>query len=237
METSQTLAKESQDNLHQQFKNLEQQWDTIKQTKPHPHQPTLHRCSMDSKTIVKTLQLINNSPKSLMSSLQHERRSPSVEEILRERRMATESSKLKGRRLFEMGFEGREEMGSDCFGLVQEGEVRSVCSYGNSQDVESDGLGSFKEEVASGCCYCCSYSGSSVSGGKVEREKVADEREKVEHDVEEKERYGGGGSGGGKWILLMAWFSIALMVFTLGIISMKCNEEYGNEDEVIVVPT
>ncbi|KAA8542096.1 hypothetical protein F0562_023248 [Nyssa sinensis] len=165
MEILQVGAEESEDKLYQQFKNLQRDWDTFKQSNPR----TLRRCLTDSNTIIKTLQLLNNSPRDLMSSLQY-RRSPSeaVEEILRERRAAIESGKLKGRRLFgglegatEMAFEGREEICNDCFDLVQESEVRSVSSYGShAENVNCES----KEEVPSGCCHCCSCSGSSLSG-------------------------------------------------------------------------
>ncbi|KAK9278110.1 hypothetical protein L1049_027929 [Liquidambar formosana] len=243
-------AKEKEtEKLQKKFKHLLQDWDSIKQSNP---RRTLRRCSTDTYSIVNKLNLLENSPRNLMSSLQH-RRSPSDgewqvwnndlagEETRRERRAAIESGKVKGRRLFEVslegetavGFGGREEM---CIGwseLGQESEVRSVFSY--ASDDESGNGGNKEEAYSTVCCHCCSCSSSSlVFGENVEREKVVVEAEKVVACGEEKRGVGGNGKRG---MLLMAWLAIVLVVFAIGIISVRSFDGYGDENEVILVPT
>ncbi|KAF5730964.1 hypothetical protein HS088_TW19G00567 [Tripterygium wilfordii] len=75
--------------------------------------PSAPMTDSSNANVVTILQLLDKSPETLVSSLQ-QKRSPSsdragkvrnndwlVEEILRERRVAIDSGRLKGRRLFE----------------------------------------------------------------------------------------------------------------------------------------
>ncbi|WRX18344.1 hypothetical protein QQP08_010831 [Theobroma cacao] len=235
--------------LHHLFKNLEQEWDFIKQ-RP---ERTLHTRSTGSSKMIQTLRLLNNSPRKLMSSLQH-RSSPServawkvrtndlaVEEILTERRAAIESGKLKGRRLFE-GAEGVTEMGFGrdevtCsgweIGLDQESEVRSVFSYESDNDV--DEIWGRKEVSSASCPRCCSCSPSSSSSslcaekeqrGGTEVATLAEKR--IVRDV---------GSGRGRrWMVIIVWLTITLAVCVVGIISRR-NFCLYEDEEVCLTPT
>ena len=218
------------------------------------------------KLMVKARKLLYSSPSDLKSSLQHGRSPPgggggawkvknndlAVDEILKERRAAIESGKLKGRRLFEamgssvseMDFGGIEEMiCHNLDGLVQESEVRSVFSYASddeTEDVEASkgGLSPYSHH--------CSYSSSSSSSSSfsfyicdncTEREK---EEEKVVVEASEQEekrvlnadqeRYGA------SWMVAMGWLTIAFIVCAFGIIS-KSFGNHGVGNEVIEFPT
>ncbi|KAL3512565.1 hypothetical protein ACH5RR_025282 [Cinchona calisaya] len=262
------LQNSQNQQLFQELDDLEEKWDTYKQINPRPH---LRRCSTGgifSDSIITSLKkkLPEISPRSLMSSLQENRKkSPILEdgywkvrtndlaaqEILRERRAALVSGKLKGRRLFE-GLENirdHEEICNDCFDFLQENsrrrhhhhEVRSLgSSYGSSSD---DGK---KFEDCGGCggknnqgifeldnnnnnnnnnsCFCDDDEIVRGDNGKI--------------DVKERRRVVVGSNfGGGRWMLAMAWFAIVIMVLTLGLISMSCNGGNLHEEKVILIPT
>ncbi|KAH7866800.1 hypothetical protein Vadar_025200 [Vaccinium darrowii] len=225
--------------LIQDFSILERDWNSFNSSKPRP----LRRMSSadSSNAILKTLQLLSNSPRSLMSSLQIRGRSDAArEEIIRDRKAAIESGKLKGRRLFEAE-ESETEVG---FGERE--EICSVSSYGN--EVKGSCGRSKQDQVVSGSGYhvrCCS--GSSLSDEKVERGEVVvvgggggGGEKVVGLNVEEVKRceVGVKGKGGEMWMILGGWFSIVLMIFALGIIYMSCIiGGYGDEDEVMLVPT
>ncbi|KAJ6869262.1 hypothetical protein NC651_034117 [Populus alba x Populus x berolinensis] len=184
--------------------------------------------------MVKARKLLYNSPSDLKSSLQHGRSPPggggggawkfknndlAVDEILKERREAIESGKLKGRRLFEamgssvseMDFGGIEEMiCHNLDGLVQESEVRSVFSYASddeTEDVEASkgGLSPFSHHR--------SYSSSSSSSSS------------FSFYICDQERYGP------SWMVAMGWLTIAFIVCAFGIISKRSfgNHGVGNE--------
>ncbi|CAI9113125.1 OLC1v1013667C1 [Oldenlandia corymbosa var. corymbosa] len=118
--------------LHQKFENIEQEWDTYKRVGKRPKSHHLltrssstgegrRRIRRSSSSIISSLQdqILENSPRSLMSSLQESstrRKSPlsdegsiwkvrnndiAYQEIMKERRAVLESGKLKGRRLFD----------------------------------------------------------------------------------------------------------------------------------------
>lgn len=181
-----------------------------------------------------------------MSSLQENRRkSPILEdgsywkvrtndlaaqEILRERRAALVSGKLKGRRLFE-GMENGDEICSDCFDLLHEShEVRSVGSYGSHDEKKVEYCGSWGEK---------SEGILGLDDSFLWDEKMV-EKEKREVDVKEKKRIVSPksvGNGGGRWMLAMASFAIVTMVLTFGLISMSCNGGNLHEDKVILFPT
>ncbi|KAJ4728808.1 putative Transmembrane protein [Melia azedarach] len=241
--------KESEDKLDQLYSNLEDEWDGyIKQSKPR----NPRRCSTGSSIVGKTLSLLENSPRTLMSSLQH-RRSPAADremswkvrtndlavmEILRERRAAIESGKLKGRRLFDdidIGFGGTEEIytasasvsGWNINGLIQDCEVRSMTSY-DSDDEE--GIGASEVELP-----VCSqfHSRSSSSCTSLCNEVVLKEGE-VLVEVEDKRSVSSGG-----WKRVLVWLAVALIIGAVCITSVgRSFSGYRNEDhKVILVPT
>lgn len=172
-----------------------------------------------------------------------------VQEILRERRAALASGKLKGRRLFK-GSPSEEVEGEDicneCFDHLchPESEVRSMGSYGS--DDEEDEKKCFEE-------YVWSYGGndrrdsnsldSSLSEEKMGKDVSLMERIKEErnHDDKEKRRVGFGanlvGKNGGKWMIAMAWFSVLTMALALGLISVSCNGGNLEEEKVFLIPT
>lgn len=245
---------QTDDKLHQQFKHLQRQWDSIK----HPKPRTLRRISSQPSTnIVTALRLLENSPRSLMSSLHH-CRSPSseeetawkvshrdfaIEEIIRERKAAIQTGKLKGRRLFEaekdvteVGFGGRDEICSVLNnGLFEESEVRSVFSY--DSDDENENYGSY---VALSPFHCqlsscnssipissSSSSSSSLCGDRVDQKQLA-------MAAQEERGFGRDVDGDrARWVVVMGLFLIAL----IGIISIRSFSGGHGVAEVILVPT
>ncbi|KAL5862601.1 hypothetical protein ACOSQ3_000115 [Xanthoceras sorbifolium] len=246
--------KETDDKLDQLLKDLEEEWDSIKQSK----RRALHRYPTDSNIIIETFQLMDKSPRNLMSSLQQRSWSPdesawkvrnndlAVMEILRERRAAIESGKLKGRRLFEEP-EGVTEAGSGereslCIigwnSLNQDSEVRSACSY-DSDDEKEGNIGGSEEEVLPAYSDRCSYSSSNSTSlcGEIEiAEREVKEEEKVlVAEVKEKTSV-----SGGKWMAALRWIFVVLIIVyavVLGAMSMRSFFGYKDEDEVILVPT
>lgn len=99
--------------LYQQLINLEKDWDIFKRSNKSLNFAQISAKTVSSCTTTTTLdlfKLVENSPTSLMSSLQNSK-SPleeegvtwndlAVEEIIRDRRTALATGKLKGRRLF-----------------------------------------------------------------------------------------------------------------------------------------
>ncbi|GFZ17359.1 hypothetical protein Acr_26g0006290 [Actinidia rufa] len=104
--------------------------------------------------------------------------------------------------------------------------------------IESErGLWGRGEVVSSGGCYCGSGSGlceEREEGGKLVM-VVGGEKAGVGGEVEREEC--GRGNGGGRGMFLMGWLAFALMVLTMGIIYKRCNGGYGDEAEVMLVPT
>lgn len=241
--------------LQQKFKALQQDWDSYKQSNPR----TLRRYSTDSKAMAKALQLLDCSPRNLMSSLQ--RLSPSEggwkirtndlakEEIQRERMEIIESGGLKGRRrLFEapegeteMAFGGREKIFNGWNGLVQESEVRSVLSFYNSEDDrENESGGSNDLRVCNNFQFSSSSSSlSSLSGERVEGEVSAyKEEKKVVASVETRRvAYGGSGNGRSWMVIVMGWLAIASIVYAICIVQMRSLGGYGDKREMLLVPT
>ncbi|XVE54464.1 hypothetical protein DITRI_Ditri03aG0083500 [Diplodiscus trichospermus] len=246
MERSSIDEEETDDQkLHLLLKNLEQEWNFIKKR---PEKTQYRSSTGSSSKMVKTLGLLDNSPRKLMSSLQHITSPASeevawkvrtndlaVEEILKERRAAIESGKLKGRRLFEEedGVTDQVGFGSDQvqtssgleIGLVQESEVRSVFSY-ESDNYEDENWG--RKEVLCPSCPHCSSSSSSPHDENVERggTEVATLAEK---------RIAGDVCSGtsGRWRVVEVWLVIVLVVCIVGIISGWSFGIYEDEDEWI----
>ncbi|KAF5743680.1 hypothetical protein HS088_TW08G00265 [Tripterygium wilfordii] len=233
--------------LHQQFMDLELEWDSIKcfKTMPKifPSSPTTN-----SSCVVESLQLLDNSPGTLMSSLQ-QKRSPSserewkvrnndlaIEEILRDRRAAIESGKLKARRLFD-SLESATEIGLQV--LVQESEVRSVMSYESDDDDEIENNGALERITqVFPPPSCSSLSSSSKFGGELEEggelvmkgENVITSIEDRRGDVDDR-----GGGRHRRWSVVIDWL---LIVCAVGIISMKIVNGCQDHKEVSsLVPT
>ncbi|KAM1025567.1 hypothetical protein ACFX14_038602 [Malus domestica] len=254
MKTHQAEEKEERlvAKLQKQFMSLQQDWDSYKNSKPKTKRR--HSTNYSSKfSMVKNLdQLLDSSPRHLMCSLQHHRVSPSeggewkvtsndwaVEEIRRERRAAIESGRLKGRRLFEaedcereMGFGGKEEgtwCGGWSNGLAQESEVRSVSFDGSSDGEDGDDESGKSKEI--GVCFQrCSRAKSLGSSSS-----LADEKLKMEEGVKKVDRNEGGNNGGRCIVMAMRVVAVASIVF--GICFIRGFAGYGNENEVILVPT
>lgn len=238
------MSHTTENKLDQLLKDLEEQWDSIEQSK----RRALRRYSTDSSIIGETFQLMDNSPRSLMSTLQ-QRWSPdetawkvrnndlAVMEILRERRAAIESGKLKGRRLFQEPTEGERESlcSSGWNGLNQDSEMRSVCSYDSDDDEEGIIGGSHEEELlpVSSDRYSYSSSNSTWHCEIAERQEV-DEGEKILLALEEENV----SVGGIKWMGGLRWIVVVLTACAvLCTITIRSFLGYKHEDEVILVPT
>ncbi|KAJ6760963.1 hypothetical protein OIU79_025746 [Salix purpurea] len=218
--------------------------------------------------MVKTRKLLYSSPSDLESSLQNGRSPPGeggggarkvksndmvVDEILKERREAIESGKLKGKKLFEAMGSSVSEMDRggieeiichNLDGLVQESEVRSVFSYGSddeTEDVEANkgGLTPFSHH--------CSYSSSSSSSfsfyicdnGAEREEEEEEEKMMVEASEQEEKRVLNGDQEryGASWMVAIGWLTIAFIVCVFGIISKGSFGNHGVGNEVIDFPT
>jgi hypothetical protein len=244
--------KATEDKLQQKFKALQQDWDSYKQSNPR----TLRRYSTDSKAMAKALQLLDCSPRNLMSSLQ--RLSPSEggwkirtndlakEEIQRERMAIIESGGLKGRRrLFEapegeteMAFGGREKICNGWNGLVQESEVRSVLSFYNSEDDRENESGGSNDLRVCNFQFSSSSSLSSLSGERVKEVSEYEEEKKVVASVETRRvAYGGSGNGRSWMVIVMGWLAIASIVYAICLVQMRSLGGYGDEREMLLVPT
>lgn len=239
--------------VHRLFKSLEQEWDSIKRSRPR----TLRGSSADSCSIFKALQLLDDSPKSLMSSLQKGRRSHPSEgltkwkvrnndlaalEILRERRAAVESGNSKGRRLFEEVEDVTEvEFGdgtcSGCWdiGIVpQESEVRSIVSFdSDDDDAENENVkehknGERKEFFCPMCCQYGSNSSSSSSSLPALHSENAEEEPAVPTTVERRRRKKSGNA--------MLFSLVVLLVVGVCFFTSRKSGGYAGE-EVILVPT
>ncbi|KAL2482618.1 uncharacterized protein Fot_44062 [Forsythia ovata] len=155
-----------------------------------------------------------------------------VDEIIRERRVAIMSGKLKGRQLFEAVERASEvelnwnddEICSDCLNMLQEREV-------NNENLEKN-----QEDFGTHFRRTCSFSDEKAA---ISEMLVVEAETKVERGVEEKGGVSRNLRGGGqRCVRALAWFAIVSMLFTLGlIISMSCSGNYVLEKEVILIPT
>lgn len=225
--------------LFEQLKNLEKDWETInKQSK------LRRRCSMGSSDSIFTSFLVmENSPRCLMSALQY-RRSPSdgliykvkksdyaVEEIIRDRRAAIKSGKLKGRQLLG-AFEGAAEMelewkkdeeiigSTDCLVSFCREDENSVQKKAENH-LRKLSIGS-----------CSGYDSLS------EVNQTLDEAEK-EEELKVKSVSRNLRGNGGRFMHAMAWFALVSMLFTLVLISMTCDGKNVHEEDKVtyLVPT
>ncbi|KAB1217483.1 hypothetical protein CJ030_MR4G008741 [Morella rubra] len=251
MKGSRIEEKEAQDErLHHQFNVLQRNWDSYKQSNPR----TLRRYSTHSKAMAKAVQLLDSSPRHLMSSIQH-RCSPSAggpwkirtnglaaEEVRRERRAFIEKGRLKGRRLFEeveggdseMDLGGRETTGNGWNGLSQGYEVRSTSDYDHKY-----GSGASNEMPFCFPSSSSSSPSSSVCGENVERE-IMEEEKKVVASAETRRRsvgYGESGNGRSRWtVIIMGWL-IASIIYAICVVPMRSFGGCQDEHERLLVPT
>lgn len=261
MEGSQEKEKETNvSQLQHKFINLQKDWDSFKMSCP----KTISRLSTNysNSNIVKTsLQYLeDNSPREIMSSLQ--RRSSkyppegiwkvrtnelAVEEIIRERREALESGKLKGRRLFvetdEMDFgELTEDIGLDWINIeaMQESHdvIRSVMSFDfdySDHDGESNDSYERKEIPV------CFQGGSSRDQCSVETENFEVEEKIVPtvNYMEEKRINVNGwiGKNGVMRCTVLHWL-ITVVFVVIGIYITVSHDGYGgHENQITLVPT
>ncbi|GMJ00111.1 hypothetical protein HRI_003680300 [Hibiscus trionum] len=209
------------------LKNLENEWDFIKKRPDR----TLYRTSSAS------CKTIRYSPGELMSSPFEETawkvrtNDLAVEEILRERRSAIESGKLKGRRLFEdeteAGFGGNMV---SCSGLdlgVGLVEVRSDFSY-ESDDNEDENWVPRKEHLPPPYPHCSYSSSSSLCASETLQKGSGTEMATM---AESKTA-----CGIGRLNVFKVCIAISLIVFIVGIISTGSFGVYEDED-LILTPT
>ncbi|KZV44549.1 hypothetical protein F511_17455 [Dorcoceras hygrometricum] len=177
-------------------------------------------------TSLDELQLLENSPRELMTSLQSKispfdaisnarNRDATVEEVIMDRRDVIMSGKLQGRRLvfdsIEVENHARKrwengDYGDDSGVVMQEREV--------IMNENSDGKMSRSRS--------CTFSGS------ISSEEVVIEEEKTVVEVRNVAEKGGlgrlrGGGGGRCMVMAMAWSVILLFVIIFGLISIRCN--------------
>ncbi|KAL6177654.1 hypothetical protein ACLB2K_049179 [Fragaria x ananassa] len=225
------------EKLQEQFMNLQQEWESYKQSNPKTKRRS---CSSSSSTLAKTVdQLLDNSPRHLMSSLQHimppskgdswnvRTNDLAVEEIKRDRRAVIESGKLRGRRLFEdqheeteIGYGEESEWGS-WDDWDQESEMRSLpfCGSGG-EEVES---GESKEIKV---CFQDSISSltSSICGEKMKEEEklvTAEKKEVVSNGVS-------------RIVMIMPVLAIAALIFAVCSIR-EPSTDYEIESQIGIV--
>ncbi|KAI9079469.1 hypothetical protein K1719_038551 [Acacia pycnantha] len=171
---------------------------------------------------------MNKSPTDLMSMFQEQQqqqpwklrtRDAAVQEILRERREAIETGRLKGRRLFEPIQRGGTTIlnevlsGDDEIG--QESEVRSL-SFDYSED-ETYSPPSSSSALPLLSCH------------SLDRDQEVKEEEEVQDVCNAEARVG----NGGRDIIFLGMIAIVLLVFAIYKSWVRRFEEY----EVILVPT
>ncbi|PHT53895.1 hypothetical protein CQW23_08357 [Capsicum baccatum] len=237
------ISKESANRaLYQQLINLEKDWAIFKRSnKPHLPQITAKSDSSSTSTSTSTsldfYKLLEKSPRSLMSSLQNNK-SPIgeegvswqlkkkndlvVEEIIRNRKTALASGKLKGRRLFGDISDEKSSIATTTTSqeVISENEVcnDSVVLLGNknTENVGDDSLIS--------CSSTSSFSTEKASeDGEI---RVIEGNERAPMNLLERKRWC-------LWLLVMAIFAITLSAFTQGSFLIAEMEV----EEVIPLPT
>ncbi|KAI3684420.1 hypothetical protein L6452_33644 [Arctium lappa] len=220
--------QQQQDPLQARLKTLEMEWDSIKQSISRSGRRNSATDSTATVTAVvenRLFRLHDNSPKELMSLLQHENSPPELDngfsddraaiEVIDDRAVGFDTGRLTARRLFE-----GSEMGSDdgeCLDVVGEHEVSTEFSYEGSENDDEN---------------CDQLSGLSRMGSL-----RSDGRKKGDVMVAVKHGGGGGGTSGGsvtRWMINMkTWIGVVIMMIALGIVAFKCK----GEDELFLVPT
>ncbi|KAJ9559717.1 hypothetical protein OSB04_004877 [Centaurea solstitialis] len=225
--------QQQEDPLQAQLKTLEMEWNSIKQSISRSDRRNPSTTTTTATTTAAVVdddnnrlfhQLHENSPKELMSLLQHEN-SPPLEhqidgafhtdrppietiEAIDDRSVDFGYGRLKGRRLFE---EEDSEMDSNSnsgdFEGLEVAEERVVSREFSDKESEND----------DGNCDWISRGGGCVSSPVA---AVVVER--------------GGRGGGRRWMIRMTWIGVVVMMFAFGIVAFKCK---GEEDEQFLVPT
>ncbi|KAM3381343.1 hypothetical protein P3S68_006916 [Capsicum galapagoense] len=236
------ISKESANRaLYQQLINLEKDWAIFKRSnKPNLPQITAKSDSSSTSTSLDFYKLLEKSPRSLMSSLQNNK-SPIeeegvswklkkkndlvVEEIIRDRKTALASGKLKGRRLFGDISDEKSSITTTTTSqeVISENEVcnDSVVLLGNknTENVGDDSLIS--------CSSTSSFSTAKASeDGEI---RMIEENERAPMNLLERKRWRYRTC---LWLLAMAIFAITLSAFTQGSFLIA-----GKEVEVIPLPT
>ncbi|KAE8703510.1 hypothetical protein F3Y22_tig00110469pilonHSYRG00259 [Hibiscus syriacus] len=215
------------------LKNLEHGWDFIKK-RP---EKTVYRTSTGSSKMIEAPGLLDgNFPTKLMSTPFEEAawkvrtNDLEVEEILRERRLAIESGRLKGRRLFE-DVDNETKVGFPFSGLeislVEESEVRSVFSY-ESDDNEDENWLLRKEHLSPWYPHCSSSPSSSSSSSLCAADTLQRGSGTEIATMAE--------SGRARLNVIKVFIAISLILLVVFIISMGSFGVYEDE-EVILTPT
>lgn len=242
-------SKESENRaLYQQLINLEKDWDTFKRSNKSLNFPQIsEKSDSSSTTTLDFFKLVEKSPRSLMSSLQNNK-SPLeeegvnwkvlkkkndlvVEEIIRDRRTALASGKLKRRRLFgEISDEkscitttttttsneviSEDEISSDCIVLHEKMDGnKNNENVGNDSLISCSSTSSFWTEKAS-------------KDGEIRM--IEDNHRAAINLLERKNwRY-----RTCLWLLVMAIFAITVSVFSRSSFLIA-----GKQIEVIPLPT
>ncbi|KAK4395590.1 hypothetical protein Sango_1713300 [Sesamum angolense] len=217
--------------LVQQLKNLESEWESIDKSRPRSPPRRCSSAGSADSILASFDQLLDNSPRELMSSLQH-RESPSVRvlrlkndcdmsvrEILMDRRAAIMSGKLKGRRLFwpedtpsseeelDLNY-GGAEICCDWLNMSEERElvINGNCSIGKRSCVGEE------QELIDVSKQSCSFSDSSLSEEKV----VLEEEKTVVQEAIAAEKGGGGSkaTGGRRYMAAMTCFGFVYVLIS-----------------------
>lgn len=231
---------ESNHELQQKYDALVQRLDSINQSRK---LRTISRSFTDSTGIVKALAELQDSPRSLMHSLQGPLRKYDLALYtpLRERRAAIESGRLKCRRLFDRQ-EDRDHV------ITEETEVRSVFSYDSDDENENDDDKETMLLCPHNCHHCCFPSSSSSNSSSVcdeclKREvhgvELQEEEEMLVEKIQEKdEKLSAKTVKEKRWtMVIMLWLAIGVLVFAIGFVSVRCFVGYSQVREIILVPT
>ncbi|KAF3645935.1 hypothetical protein FXO38_19411 [Capsicum annuum] len=230
------ISKESANRaLYQQLINLEKDWAIFKRSKkPNLPQITAKSDSSSTSTSLDFYKLLEKSPRSLMSSLQNNK-SPIeegvswklkkkndlvVEEIIRDRKTALASGKLKGRRLFGDISDEKSSITTTTTSqeVISENEVcnDSVVLLGNKNT----------ENVGDDSLISCSSTAKASEDGEI---RMIEGNERAPMNLLERKRWRYRTC---LWLLAMAIFAITLSAFTQGSFLIA-----GKEVEVIPLPT
>ncbi|KAH6799206.1 hypothetical protein C2S51_035690 [Perilla frutescens var. frutescens] len=213
--------------LIQQLKELECIWRSIQNSRPRSPRTSSssHSYSYSNSNSITSFDenLFQNSPRTLMSSLQHRKPafglkncSSAVEEILMDRRAAILSGRFKGRQLF--GAEERTSSVEEEDDGIQEREVMMM-NYDQHDELPP-------------------FDFSEPSEDKV----VVEEKTVVEVADAAEKRAGGDGrrrreKAGCGCMPATACLALVLIVFALVFFSMSCHAKYHVQDHLVLVPT
>ncbi|KAJ8554025.1 hypothetical protein K7X08_024703 [Anisodus acutangulus] len=234
MKRSKARNKESENRaLYQQFLNLERDWASFKQSNKPLNFPQISaKSDSSSTTTLDFFKLLENSPRSLMSSLQNNK-SPlgglnwqvkkndlAVEEIIRDRRTALASGKLKGRCLFGESDE-KSSITTTSQEVISEDEICSDCLVLLRENMDG-------KNNTNSCSPTSSFSTEKASKDHEIRMVEGDHKASVNLLERKNWRY-----GTCSWLLVMVIFAISVSAFTQGIFFIAGEQV----EEVIPLPT